>query len=61
MTGEKSDDGVGEGQREDEAEMESVDVIDGDEKATVSDIVVSKGIEGEKLKSWNARTELNPH
>jgi len=57
MTGEKSDEGVGEGQREEEGERESNDVIDGEDRSCwtiVSDIVVSRGIRGEKPKAWNS-------
>jgi hypothetical protein len=63
ITGEKSDDGVGEEQREGEGETESVDVIDGDEGACIvaSGIVVSKGTRGKSSGLGKVKTdELKP-
>jgi len=56
MRGEKSDDGVGEEQREGEGETDSVDDIDGDEGACTiaSGIAVSEGkMRGKSsIRSW---------
>lgn len=62
MTGEKSDDGVGEEQREGEGETESVDVIDGDEGTCMiaSGIAMSKGTRGKSSSlGKQRRTSLN--
>ena len=63
MTGEKSDDGVGEEQREGEGEIERVDDIDGDEGTCTiaSGIIVSEGNKGEGSSLGKGKTdELKP-